>query len=62
MSAETRSSPPAERAVVGRLKVMYGEQPPNDPTTLALVRLSLSRLRQQAVAAQWSGEGWRDRG
>lgn len=51
-SAET-----IETFVVKRLKVMYGEQPPNDPRTLALVRLSLLRLRQLGGAeAQRAGE------
>lgn len=34
------------RRLRDRLKVMYGDAPPADPTVLALARLSVARLRE----------------
>ena len=34
--------------VVNRLRIMYGDAPPADPTAVALVKLSLARLKTLA--------------
>ncbi len=35
----------SQQFVVQRLKVMYGDSPPADPVSVALVKLSMARLK-----------------